>query len=179
MISDKDLVLGSRAVINLHGFFVISDKDEIIEHPQIVIETLKPKELFLMDYFDTLSPYEQADLEDVLINDNVICIYGYDGAKISLEFTPAGVVSTIAKAILELSFKYLLNKDGKAYKEKLDSITYLESMQAIVSHFLNIPYNIVSEMPLSELYKKHALCYATFPDVINPLCKIDKEEKKK
>lgn len=173
MISNKDLELGSRAVLNLHGFFIITDKDEIIDNPQVIIQTLKPDELYLMDYFDELDANERADLEDILVRENVMGIYGYPDSKISCTYTPAGIVASVAKAVLELSFKYLENKDGRAYKEKLETVTYLESMQAIVSYYLQIPYSDVTKMTLSELYKKHAICAATFPSQVNPLCSIE------
>ena len=66
MLTDKELELGSRAVLNLHGFFVITTDDQIIENPQIIFRTLKASELFLMDYYDNLLPHEQADLEEII-----------------------------------------------------------------------------------------------------------------
>ena len=175
MLTDKELELGSRAVLNLHGFFVITTDNQIIDNPQIVIKTLKPSELFLMDYYDNLSEYERNDLEELVLEDNVVGIYGYEDKQISTAYTPAGVVTSISQAVFNLSFKYLLNKDGQEYKKKLDSVTYLEGMQAIVAYYLNIPHTEVCEMSLSELYKKHAICYATFPKQINPLCEVPQE----
>ena len=173
MLTEKELELGSRAVLNLHGFFIVTKEDQIIEHPQIIFKTLQTSELYLMDYYDSLSLYERSDLEEIIIESNVLGIYGYEESQISLQYTPAGVISSIAQAVLDLSLKYLVNEGGSVYKQKLGTVTYLESMQAIVSYYLNIPYNIVCEMPLTELYKKHAICYKTFPNQINPLCEIE------
>ena len=69
-----------------------------------------------------------------------------------------------------------MNENGQEYKKKLESVTYLEGMQAIVAYYLNIPYTEVVELSLSELYKKHAICYATFPKQINPLCEVPRED---
>lgn len=172
MLTDKELELGSRAVLNLHGFFIVTTEEQIIENPQIVIKTLKPSELFLMDYYDNLTIYERSDLEELVLEDNVVGIYGYEDKKISIAFTPAGVVSSISQAVFDLSLKYLINNNGKEYEKKLNTVTYLENMQAIVSYYLNIPFNEVCELSLSELYKKHAICYATFPKQVNPLCEV-------
>lgn len=176
MLTDKELELGSRAVLNLHGFFVITTDNQIIDNPQIVLKTLKPSELFLMDYYDNLSDYERSDLEELVVEDNVIGIYGYEDKQVSTVYTPAGVISSISQAIFNLSFKYLMNEKGQEYKKKLESVTYLEGMQAIVAYYLNIPYTEVVELSLSELYKKHAICYATFPKQINPLCEVPRED---
>lgn len=175
MLTDKELELGSRAVLNLHGFFVITTDDQIIENPQVIFRTLKASELFLMDYYDNLLPHEQADLEEIILKDNVVGIYGYDDKEISAIYTPAGVISSIAQAVFNLSLNYLTNKDGQEYKKKLDNVTYLEGMQAIVAYYLNMPYTEVCELSLSELYKKHAICHATFPKQINPLCEVPNE----
>lgn len=175
MLTEKELELGSRAVLNLHGFFVITTEDQIIENPQIIIQTLKSSELYLMDYYDNLSEYERSDLEEIILESNVLGIYGYEDKQICPNNTPAGIISSIAQVILDLTLKYLVNENGQEYKQKLETVTYLESMQAIVSYYLNLPYNVVCEMSITELYKKHAICYKTFSGQINPLCEIEQE----
>ena len=89
-----------------------------------------------MDYYDNLSEYERSDLEEIILESNVLGIYGYEDKQICPNNTPAGIISSIAQVILDLTLKYLVNENGQEYKQKLETVTYLESMQAIVSYYL-------------------------------------------
>lgn len=173
MLTNSEIELGSRAVINLHGFFVITNTHSIIDNPKIVVKCLQVSELFVMEYFDNLSPLDKLIVEEDLIRDNVCEIYNHEGETISLEYTPAGIITSIASAILNLSLKYLINDDGVPYAQHYERISYLENMQAIVSYYLQIPYGEVVKLPLNELFHKHAICARAFPNQVLPLLPVD------
>lgn len=179
MLTEKELEIGSRAVLNLHGFFIVVGKDgneSIIDNPRIVINTLKASELYVMDYYDSLTEVEKASLEDLIVEENVFCIYGYEGFKINMDYTPAGVLKSIADSVLNLTYKYLVNTNGLAYKSKYEDISFLEKMQAIISHYLHIPFTEVASMSVSEIYRKHAICASTFSNQVVPLCEVEGNE---
>lgn len=174
MLKDRDKELKHRAVLDLHGFFVISTQKELIENPKIIIEALRPSEFFVMEFFEDLVESEKIEVEEGIVRDNVITVFGYD-VEIDLEYTPAGVITSIARSVIELSLKYLKNEEGLPYEEKYDSVGYYESMQAIVSYYLNIPFTEVEKYTISELYQKHAICSKTFLGSVQPLMKLREE----
>lgn len=174
MLDKTDIELKHRAVLDLHGFFLVLDTMEIVENPKIIIETLKPAEFFVMDFYDQLDDLDRLIVEEGIVKDNVNMVYGYSN-KINLEYTSAGLITTIAKAVLELTLKYLQNTDGKPYEEKYDNVAYYENVQAIVAHYLNIPFNVVEKFSISELFHKHAICSKTFVTQVNPL--MEKREE--
>lgn len=173
MLTKSDSDLGSRAVLDLHGFFIITNNLEIIENPKIIFKCLKPTELFVMEHYDNLTHMERIYVEEDLVRENVCEIFGYDGETVNLDFTPAGVISAIAEAVLKLSLRYVLNEDSIPYIQHYGRISVLENMQAIVSYYLHIPYSEVVQFPLNELYHKHAICARSFPNQVNPLIPIE------
>ena len=45
-----DEVFTSRAILDLHGFFIITSKMDIIDNPKIIFNGLRSDELYLLDY---------------------------------------------------------------------------------------------------------------------------------
>ena len=158
-----DEVFTSRAILDLHGFFIITSKMDIIDNPKIIFNGLRSDELYLLDYIERATVYEE------LVRDNVIEIFSYPTQKIDINYSPAGVIDMIAEAILQLTYDYLTNKDDMKFNEAASKVTYLDNMQAIIAHYLNIPFKEVCKMSINELYKKYAICAQTFPHQVAPL----------
>ena len=162
-------VFTSRAILDLHGFFIITSKMDIIDSPKIIFNGLRADELYLLDYIERLDSIERLTIYEELVRDNVIEIFSYPGQKVDINYSPAGVINMIAEAVLQLTYDYLVNANDQKYLQVVHKVTYLDNMQAIIAHYLNIPFNIVCEMSVNELYKKYAICAQTFPNQVAPL----------
>lgn len=162
-------VFTSRAILDLHGFFIITSKMDIIDNPKIIFNGLRADELYLLDYIEKLDSIERMTIYEEIVRDNVIEIFSYPGQKIDINYSPAGVVNMVAEAVLQLTYDYLVNANDQKYLRAVNTVTYLDNMQAIVAHYLNIPFNTVCEMSINELYKKYAICAQTFPHQVSPL----------
>lgn len=168
-----DEVFTSRAMLDLHGFFIVTDKMDIIENPKILFNGLRPDELYLLDFIEQLNYLERATVYEELVRDNVIEIFGHPKAKVNLLYSPAGLIDMIAEAVLQLSYDYLVNDNDEKFNKLYNTVTYMESMQAIVAHYLSISFDEVRKYSLNELYKKYAICSVTFPNQVQPLKKND------
>lgn len=164
-----DDVFTSRAILDLHGFFVITNDMDIIDDPKIIFNGLRPDELYLLDYISKLNQQDRNAVYEELVRDNVIEIFGHTGKTISLIYSPAGIIEMIAEAVLQITYDYLINKDDSKFETLFSNITYLENMQAIIAHYLSIPHPEVCKYSINEIYKKYALCAQTFPHQVQPL----------
>lgn len=169
-------VFTSRAILDLHGFFLVTTEYDIIENPVIIFKTLRTDELYLLSYIEELSKVERGTIYEEIIRDNVVEIFGHPGAIINPAYSPAGIVDSVAEAVLHLTYKYLVNEDNSKFDEAYMSATFLESMQAIIAHYLNISYERVCEMPLQEIFKKYAICAKTFPQQVSMIEPIKEGE---
>lgn len=165
---DNDLYI-SRALLNLHGFFLVDSNFNIIENPKIIFSALVADELYLLSYIELLPFAERCIVYEELVKNNVIEVFGLKDTTINLEYSPAGVIETIAEAILQFTYDYLVNENNIKYENAIEKLGYFDNMQAVVSFYLNIPYTEVIKLPVNDIYKKYALCASAFPGQVQPL----------
>lgn len=165
---EKQLFSKSRAVVDLHGFFIVSEEGFIVDNPKILVELLSSKELIAYDGFTEKSVNDKMELEDSVITSKIIQIINYPTISISLDFSPAGIISYIAEAIILKSQLYL-QYPIEVYNSVAEEVTFIEEMSSIISYYTNTPYDTVIEWPISQIFKRYAVCQRAFPQQIKPL----------
>lgn len=166
--SERELLKISRAIISLHGFFIVTEENSIIDDPMILVDLLTKVELETFKSLLNVGPLERIEIEESVIKNKFLAILGSD-QFINFNFTPAGVIASVAEAIIKKSEEYLQNEENRTYLEVADSVNYLESMCAIISYYMNISYDFAISLPISEIYKRYAVCQVAFPNQVQPL----------
>lgn len=170
---ERKLLSISRAVIDLHGFFIITTNDILIDNPVIMINLLSKVELETFGALLNLKPDQRVGIEEIIVNTGILNIIGHENLKIDLDYSPAGVISTIASAITLKSEQYLKNTNNEMYIETNSTVNYIEQMCAIISYYMNIKYDYVISLPINEIYKRYAICQQSFSSQIEPLTNDD------
>jgi len=173
---ENDLFKQSRAIIDLHGFFVITEADFILENPKVIVNLLTIKEAVAFDSFDEQAIEDRLDIEDSIITNSIVSIVNYPKEVISLIRSPAGVISFIAEAVIKMSQSYTENPPAK-FISVAESINFLEQMAAIISYYLNTPVDTVLGWPISQIYKRYAMCHKAFPNQVLALQEKEEEEE--
>ena len=166
--SERDLLKVSRALINLHGFFIVTKNNEIIDNPMIIVNLLTKVELETFSSLLDVSPEDRVKIEENIAENTFLAILGSD-ELINYNFTPAGVVTLLAEAVIKKSEEYLSNEGNLVYEETAASVNYVETMSAIIAYYMNIEYDYVISLPICEIYKRYAVCQQAFPSQIQPL----------
>lgn len=166
--SERDLLKISRALINLHGFFIVTKNNEILDNPMVVVNLLTKVELETFKSLIDVDPLERVDIEENVIENTFLALLGSD-ELINLNYTPAGVITLLAEAVIKKSEEYLTNENNKVYEDTASSVNYIETMSAIISYYMNIEYDYVLTLPICEIYKRYAVCQSAFPNQIQPL----------
>lgn len=159
--------LGS-AVINLTNFFVILDDNRIVRNPKLVVHLFTPEELKRYVDLSELSPLSEYTVHDTVVHDKLVQVIGYKDAKLNLHYSPAGIIKTIASLIAEKSFQFLTNPEER-YNEIVEESTFVNQMCAIISYYTVTPYDVVSQLPINEIFKRYAVCQQAFPNQIQPI----------
>ena len=167
--NERKILSISRAVINLKGFYVITESEKIIDDPVIMVNLLSKVELETFSTLLTLSLEQRLEVEEAILRSHILIIVGYNGQKIDLNYTPAGVIATIAQAITSKSEQYLDNENNSMYDFTETTVNYIEEMSAIISYYMNIRYDYVITLPINEIYKRYAICQRAFPHQIDKL----------
>ena len=178
--TSNEIVYGlNSAVIDLDGFFLLLENPEkdnyvIVEDPKVVVDLLTPEELKRYVNLTKASIENKVAVEHVIVRDKITEVLGYKGKNISIMGSPAGIISTIAGLIFNKSFEYL-EEIEYSYHQHFENINILDQMCGIVSYYLNTPYEVVKNLPVNEIFKRHAICCKSFPMQVNDL-RIDPNE---
>ena len=108
--SERDLLKVSRALINLHGFFIVTKNNEIIDNPMIIVNLLTKVELETFSSLLDVSPEDRVIIEENIAENTFLAILGSD-ELINYNFTPAGVVTLLAEAVIKKPEEYLSNEN--------------------------------------------------------------------
>lgn len=179
--TSDEIVYGlNSAVINLEGFFLLLENPEknnfiMVENPKVVVDLLTPEELSRYVNLTLASVKNKAAVENVIVRDKLTEVIGYKGKLIAIEHSPAGVISTIAGLIFNKSHDYVKNIEYN-YNLHIESVSVLDQMCGIISYYLNTPYEVVKNLPVNEIFKRHAICCKSFPHQVNDL-RVDTAEQ--
>lgn len=166
--SERDLLKISRALINLHGFFIVDAEYTILDNPILIVDLLTKVELESFKSISQLDPLEKFKVEQAIAENCILAILGTE-SRILFDYSPAGVTSLIASAIIMESEKYLNNNQNEAYIEADSSVNYIETMCAIISYYMNVSYDYAISLPINEIYKRYAVCQRAFPSQVQPI----------
>lgn len=163
----------NSAVIKLKGQFINLEDFEnkrliIVDDPVIVVDLLSIDELKRYANLSKLSEKSKVDIENVIVRDKVVEVVGYKDKNICIPESPAGVISTIAGLIFNKSYDYIANVEIN-YGYHISDVTPVDQMCAIISYYTSTPYDIVKELPISEIFKRHAICARAFPNQVNDI----------
>lgn len=137
-----------------------------------VVKLLNPEQLLRLDRILTDDPVQKDLVDEDIVRTCLLDIIGVDG-EVDLDTASAGFIQAIARAVYLQSISYIVN--SKEYHQELTStVTLVETMSAVISRFLNIPYTEVIEYPINRIYKYYAICRSAFPNEVSDI--VDAEE---
>lgn len=138
----------------------------IVEDPVIMVDLFTVSELKRYVDLAELSHKMRIDVEETVVRDKVVEVIGYPGKFINLYESPAGIVTTLANTIFQKSYDYI-KYPKPMYGIHLDKVNFIEQMCAIVSYYLNMPFNDVEKLPVNEIFRLHTICHSAFPVQVN------------
>lgn len=166
--AERDLLRIGRAVISLPNHFIVTEELDIIDSPTILVDLFTKVEL---ESFKALLSNETVTLEQIeeaVVYEKVIHVLGVE-TKLHVGLTPAGLISSIARAIISKSEQYVLNEDNLIYLEHKEHVTMIETMCAIISFYTSTPYSDLLDLPINEIYRRYAVCATAFPTQVQHL----------
>jgi len=166
--AERELLKVGRAAINLKGFYIVTEEYDIIDNPVIMVDLFTKVELESFKALLTNSAISIEQVEEAVVYEKIVNIVGVPD-KIHVGITPAGVISSIARAIITKSEQYVLNKDNKMYEEHAEAVNYIEVMCCIIAYYTNTPYTELLDMPINEVYNRYAVVQRAFPTQVQPL----------
>lgn len=101
-------------------------------------------------------------------------LVGVPPGGFDLEDTSAGFVSLVSNAIYLASMRYLA-EPVRMFSESVSKVNLIDTMAAIISKNMSIPFPEVKKYPLNQVYDLYAICAKAFPDVMD----IEEPEEKK
>lgn len=163
----------NSAVVNLTDFFIVmrdprNDTSYIVEDPKIIVDLFTPEELKRYHDLSNVSFDTEIITENVIARDKIVKVLGYENLEVDLLRSPAGITSLISLAIFTKSFDYLANS-LENFSEHIEGLSKLSVMCGIISYYLNTPYDVVKNYPISEIFKKYAICVKAFPNQVKDL----------
>ena len=142
---------------------VITESGFAIQAPNIKFKLLSYPDLNKIELM-MKSGMSQDNIYDEIVVKCVEEIIGFPQETIDLEESPAGVIDTLAKKILENS-KIILEDLEKSYEHFISSTPLLDKFALIVGHYTGLSYNEAKNLPSDELIKLYSLCSISFPNV--------------
>lgn len=163
----------NSAVINLTDFYVImrdpkTRKSYVVEDPKVIVDLFTPEELKRYHDLSSVSFSTETVTENVIAKDKVVKVLGYEELELDLLSSPAGITTLISLAIFTKSFDYLVNSTEN-FTQHIEGLSKLAVMCGIISYYLNTPYDVVKNYPISEIFKKYAVCVQAFPNQVKDL----------
>ena len=171
---ERKLLSISRAAIDLKGFFIITNKGDIIDEPTLLVSLFTKVEIEYFLQLLKLNTLQTLIIEEGIVKENVVGIVGYPDQSIDLNFTPAGVITLIASSISFKSEEIIANEGNKVYEDIANSVNTIEVMANIISFYMNTRYEEVIQLPINEIFRRYAICQKSFPNQVEPLTKEDK-----
>jgi len=166
--------LGSERIAISFKDIEVNINNEYYNNITFIIRLLTYDELVRVTSLDTENSIINLIIEEDIFATSLISISGINTEMgIDIEGMEAGVISTIASAIINTSRFYLADIEASIEKEKRES-TVFNQMQLVVAKNFNIQFKDVIKMPIDELVRKFALFQETFP---NESLVFNKEEK--
>lgn len=139
----------------------------VYDEPICIARLLTVKELERVNLFDLNEPVASIEIEQDIVNNTFESFIGITDA-VDWDGMEAGIVSTLATAIVGKSMQYVENVLGYIEECKAQ-INVLHSMQAIVSRFMSTPFREVEQFPVNELFRLYTICLTTFQQEVNPI----------
>ena len=143
--------------------FIITNSGFVIQSPNIKFKLLSYPDLNKVELMSK-SGMSENDIYDEIVVKCVEDIIGFPEETIDLEESPAGVIDTLAKKILENS-KMILEDLEKTYEHFSTSIPLLDKLVLIVGHYTGSSFDETKLLPVDELIKRYTLCSLSFPNV--------------
>lgn len=161
------LVFGKNKIsIDLKGFNVaidLGDNVAIDTEVKIVIELFSIDEIRRLDM---LSRESLNELSIEICKEKILDVISKYGKMINFDFSGAGLAYFIVSCIYHKT-KELLSSFMEVYTAYAENILVIEQMAAIIARNMTISYQEVIRYPVTEILRLHAICAASFPDVVD------------
>ena len=69
--SERSLLRVSRALINLHGFFIVTTENRVLDNPIILVDLLTKVEIETFKTLLNVTPSERVEIEDNILENKV------------------------------------------------------------------------------------------------------------
>ena len=147
---------------SLTGIDIVTKNDITIRSPDIKFRLLSFSEYCKVQTM-IQSGMKSYDINEEIVSTCVLGIIGFDSEVIDYEESAAFVCDHIADKI-RLNTELMLKDLKASYDVILSTITRIEQVAMMVSHYSATPYATVIELPLDMLFKRYAICATVFPN---------------
>lgn len=164
--SDVLLFGKNKVSIDLKGLQVAIDlgKDVAIDYnAKVVVELLSIDELKRLEM---MSQKGLRDISEQVCKDKVVDVISIYGNTISYDFSVAGLTHLIITSLIAKTKEVLANLI-EVYTAYAENVLIIEQMAAIIAKYMTIPYVEVIKYPVTEILRLHAICAASFAEVID------------
>ena len=154
----KDLI-----VISLSGVSIISKNGTTIyKNGYAVCRLLSVDELKRLDTINNENAQVHDSVEYSVATTTLLDYIGINKDEIDYDASDAGLIPRIANAVIIKSLEILKDPLSRlaAYEQE---ISFTETISAIVSRYMNIPYTEVTGMPVNKVLRLFSICKKAFP----------------
>lgn len=165
-ISDSLLFGKHKINIDLKGVPVaINSGDNVYfdDSVRIVVDLFTIEELFR---YENLSEKHLDEIAEYVVREKLIEVVSSYGKEINFEYSGAGLCRHICKCIHYKSLEVIKDLEN-IYDTYYSNVTLIESLCAVISKYLSIPYTEVVRYPIHEVIRLHSVCAKSFPDVLS------------
>ena len=74
--SERDLLTVSRALLNLNGFFLVTEENTILDNPIILVDLLTKMEIETFKTLLKVSPSDRVEIEENIVENKFLALLG-------------------------------------------------------------------------------------------------------
>ena len=93
--SERDLLTVSRALLNLNGFFLVTEENTILDNPIILVDLLTKMEIETFKTLLKVSPSDRVEIEENIVENKFLALLG-STYKINFNFTDLAQQYTVS-----------------------------------------------------------------------------------
>lgn len=141
----------------------LGDRVDYIEQGTVIASLMSIDEI---KRYEGLPLEAQRQVSDAIMTEKIVEIVGHTGKRLDFNFGPAGLSSFLLNALYAKSLQYVSNTVPE-FALALENVTLYDQMAAVISNRLTIPFTEVILYPVNEVVRLYAICFKSFPDVVD------------
>lgn len=148
-------------IVKLGSLNVVSTKGDNYRNAYAVCKLLSVNQIRRIDTVVNDTPVVHDALEESIVKECLIDIIGIKKEDIDFDKSDAGIVTRIANAVIVKSISNV-NNPLEHLNKLSEQISFIETVGAIVSRYMNISYLEVLELPINIVLRYFSICQKAF-----------------